>query len=191
MLSEADAHFDVRKAYADHGRALFSYALNTLGDRAEAEDCVQETFIRAWRSRDRYSDSRGSLRTWLFAIMRNLVIDALRARARRPSPSSEEQMDWTSLLVTEDPMIEDRLTLYESMASLTPEHLEVISAVQLNGVSYQELSEQTGVPVATLRTRMYYGLQSLRRALGGTAQDEGDAFAAGRAYRRGTDGRPQ
>lgn len=186
-----DVPFDVREAFAAHGGALFAFALNALGDRSEAEDCVQEAFIRAWRNRDRYSSSRGSVRTWLFAIARNLVIDALRARARRPAPSDPEKIEWASEPVAEDLLIVERLVLYESLATLTFEHREVIFAVQLNGVGYEELSEQTGVPVATLRTRMYYGLRSLRRALGGNAHDGGNAVAARGADRRGADGKSQ
>lgn len=166
MRAEAEMTFNAEEAYAAHGRVLFSFALNALGDRVEAEDCVQETFIRAWRSRERYSSSRGSVRTWLFAIARNLVIDALRSRARRPEPSDAGKIEWASEPVTEDLLIVERLALYESLATLTFEHRQVIAAVQLLGGSYQDLSEQTGVPVATLRTRMYYGLRSMRTALG-------------------------
>lgn len=166
MLAPAE-QFDVAEAYAAHAGSLYAFALNALGNRADAQDCVQETFIRAWRSRDRYSSSRGSLRTWLFAIARNLVIDSLRARARRPRPSDVEQLGWASHPVAEDPLIVERLALYESLATLSVEHRQVIVAVQLGGGSYQELSDLTGVPVATLRTRMYYGLKALRTALGG------------------------
>lgn len=191
MHADDDSPFEVQDAFAEHGGALYSFALNALGDRAEAEDCVQEAFIRAWRSRDRYSTSRGSVRTWLFAITRNLVIDALRARARRPAPSDAEKIEWASEPVTEDLLIVERLVLYESLSTLTYEHREVIAAVQLDGVGYQELSERTGIPVATLRTRMYYGMRSLRAAMGGDAHDDGNAFAARGAHRRGPDGRSQ
>ncbi|MGJ9373810.1 RNA polymerase sigma factor [Nesterenkonia sp. CF4.4] len=167
MHSKDDSPFDVRKAFAENGGALYAFALNALRDQAEAQDCVQEVFIRAWRSRERYDSSRASVRTWLFAITRNLVIDSLRARARRPTPSDPERIEWASDPVTEDVPIVERLALYESLATMTYEHREVIVAVHLEGVSYQELSERTGVPVATLRTRMYYGLRSLRTALEG------------------------
>ncbi|MCH8561315.1 MULTISPECIES: sigma-70 family RNA polymerase sigma factor [unclassified Nesterenkonia] len=177
MHQEGDPVFDVREAFAEHGGALFAYAVNALGDRAEAEDCVQEAFIRAWRSREWFSRSRGSIRTGLFAIVRDLVTDSLRARAR--PPADPEKIEGASDTVTEDPLAVERLVLYESLATLTSEHRQVIAAVQLDGVGYQELSERTGVPVATLRTRMYYGLKSLRTALGGHTHDERNVFAAG------------
>ncbi|MCH8566536.1 sigma-70 family RNA polymerase sigma factor [Nesterenkonia sp. LB17] len=165
MRHEGEAPFDVCATFAVHGSALFAFALNALGDRAEAEDCVQEVFIRAWRNRGQYSSERGSVRTWLFAIERDLVADALRARARHPARSGPEGIEGATEPGTEDLLLVERLDLYASLATLTSEHREVIVAVQLHGVGYQELSEQTGVPVATLRTRMYYGLRSLRTAL--------------------------
>lgn len=172
-----DAPFDVREAYAAHGAALFAFAFNGLGDRTDAEDCVQEAFIRAWKGRERYSSSRGSVRTWLFAIERNLIIDALRARSRRPSPSGEQKIEAASEPLTEDQLIVERLAIYEALAGLSAEHREVIVAVKLDGMGYQELSERTGIPVATLRTRMYYGLKSLRKTLGEDARDGADPFA--------------
>lgn len=191
MAVDAGPAFDLRAAYAAHGGVLFSFALHALSDQVEAEDCVQETFVRAWRNRDRYSSSRGSVRTWLFAIARNLVIDSLRSRARRPVPSDAEKIEWATEPVTEDLRIVERLALYESLARLTFEHRQVIAAVQLQGESYQELSEQTGVPVATLRTRMYYGLRSMRIALEGDTHDDRDALTARRTPRRSADGRSQ
>lgn len=72
--------------------------------------------------------------------------------------------------VIEDPVIMERLVLYESLAKLSFEHRQVVSAVQINGGSYQELSDPTGVPVATPRTRMYYGLRASRTALDNTGR---------------------
>lgn len=167
-----DLPFDLPTAIADHRAALFLFALNGLGDSAEAEDCVQEAFVRAWRNADRYNSSRGSVRTWMFAIARNLIIDSLRARARRPAPSELEQIEWATEPFSEDMAIVERLALQEHLAALTAEHREVIVAVKLDGVGYQEFSERTGIPVSTLRTRMYYGLRSLRAAMSGDARDD-------------------
>ena len=80
----AAAPFDLAAAYDEHGHALFGFAVNALRDRSAAEDCVQETFLRAWRSRDGFSAERASLRTWLFVIARNVIIDAQRAQQRAP-----------------------------------------------------------------------------------------------------------
>ena len=74
----------VRAVYAAHGPELYRFALRSLGDRGLAEEAVQETFVRAWQAANRFDDALGSLRTWLFAIIRNVVIDLSRARAVRP-----------------------------------------------------------------------------------------------------------
>src|SRR5256886_17065123 len=83
----------VRAVYAAAGPELYRFAMRSLGDRGLAEEAVQETFVRAWRAADRFDDELGSLRTWLFAIVRNVVIDLSRARAVRPGLSATESRD--------------------------------------------------------------------------------------------------
>ena len=168
--------FDVRQAYADFGSELFGFAVNSVGDRTLAEDCVQETFLRAWKAQDRYSSDRGSARTWLYAIARNVVIDTMRSRARHPVPVEGERMQ--AALESDDhgrpgPQagVEETIVLNAALAQLTPEHREVLVAVQLRGLTYQQLAEQTGTSVATLRTRMYYGLKAMRTHLGSEDHD--------------------
>jgi RNA polymerase sigma-70 factor (ECF subfamily) len=75
----------VRAVYAAHGPELYRFAFRSLNDRGLAEEAVQETFVRAWQAADRFDDALGSLRTWLFAIIRNVVIDLSRARSERLS----------------------------------------------------------------------------------------------------------
>ena len=75
---------DVRDAYAAYSGELYGFAMRSLGDSGLAEEAVQETFLRAWRAGERFDPKIGSLRTWLFAILRNVVIDLGRARAVRP-----------------------------------------------------------------------------------------------------------
>src|SRR5690242_21781395 len=75
---------EIRDAYAAHSGELYGFALRSLGDSGLAEEAVQETFVRAWRAGERFDPQIGSLRTWLFAILRNVVIDLGRARAARP-----------------------------------------------------------------------------------------------------------
>src|ERR1044072_4843921 len=75
---------DVREAYAAHAAELYGFAVRSLDDSGLAEEAVQETFLRAWRAGERFDPQIGSLRTWLFAILRNVVIDLGRARAARP-----------------------------------------------------------------------------------------------------------
>src|ERR671930_1712853 len=79
----------VREAYAAYAGELYGFALRSLQDPGLAEEAVQETFLRAWRAGDRFDPELGSLRTWLFAILRNVVIDLGRARSRSPRVASD------------------------------------------------------------------------------------------------------
>lgn len=166
LFRQSAGVFDVHQAFAEHARAIYGFALNSTRDSTIAEDCVQETFVRAWRARDRYHSERGSERTWLFAIARNVVIDEIKARARRPTPTTNELMEVDAPAVAVVETVDDRIVLSGGLARLSPEHRDIIVAVHLNGMTYQQLHETSGVPVGTLRTRMYYGLKALREILG-------------------------
>jgi RNA polymerase sigma-70 factor (ECF subfamily) len=158
----ATAPFDVRAAFAEHGPALLGFAVNALQDRALAEDCVQETFLRAWRARASFDPARGSLRTWLFAIERRIVLDVHRARARTPRlVPHDERPD--PIAHVRDPL--ERLGMVEALARLSEPQREAIVAVHLHGLTYAEHSAATGVPAATLRTRVFAGLRALRTIL--------------------------
>ena len=167
------AVFDVDDAYREHGAAIFRFAVGAVGDRTEAEDLVQEVFTRAWRSRGQYDADRASLRTWLFAIARNLALDVHRARGRRPllldggsdGPAGAALDDAREPSHGPEEDVVERLRVAEALARLSPEHREVITAVHLQGRTYRELALATGVGVATLRTRMHYGLRVMRAVL--------------------------
>ncbi|WP_201276656.1 sigma-70 family RNA polymerase sigma factor [Marisediminicola senii] len=152
--------FDVTVAYDEHGSSLFGFALNMLRDRGLAEDCVQETFLRAWRARDRYDGSVASTRTWLFSIARNVIIDQQRSLQRTPRPVGADAID-DSIAAPPDDTLE-RLRMTQAIAALTPEHRQAVVEIHLNGSTYAELSESTGIPVGTLRSRTFYGLRALR-----------------------------
>lgn len=161
--------FDAARAFDAHGSVLLGFAVNALRDRPLAEDCVQETFLRAWRSRERFDSDRASERTWLFAIARNVIADALRARARMPRIGGEDELEFHAA-PAKDPL--DRLQIIEGLARLSAAHREVIVAVNVQGRTYQELSDAVGVPVATLRTRAYHALRALRGYIEGSEEPD-------------------
>lgn len=160
-----ESEFDVRRAFHEHGNVLMGFAINALKDRHTAEDCVQETLVRAWRARDRYRSSRGSERTWLMSIARNVIIDNHRAQARRPVQPYAELPEPTAAPGV-DGSVTDRVTLMAGLAQLSPEHRHVVVAVHVQGMGYDELAQETGVPAGTLRSRMYYALRALRGIVG-------------------------
>jgi RNA polymerase sigma-70 factor (ECF subfamily) len=155
----------VRAVYAAHGPELYRFALRSLGDRGLAEDAVQETFVRAWQAAGRFDDALGSLRTWLFAIVRNVVIDLSRARAVRPSLAPGVTTDGPSGL---DDEVEQVLTAWqveEALRMLSGEHQRALVEVHYNGRPYQDVAQELGVPVGTVKSRVYYALKAMRLAL--------------------------
>jgi len=159
-----DDEQELRAAYARHSGELFGLARRTLDDAGLAEEAVQETFLRAWRAADRYDPAQGSLRTWLFAICRNILVDMSRARAVRPRVVDRD--------VPETPApfddIEQVLTtagIEAALSQLNERHRTVLVEVHLNGRPIPEVAAELGVPPGTVYSRLYYGLKALGVAL--------------------------
>ncbi|MDQ3638662.1 MAG: sigma-70 family RNA polymerase sigma factor [Actinomycetota bacterium] len=164
----SEGEFPLRAAYADHAGELFQLAFRSLGDQGLAEEVVQETFVRAWRSSARFDERRGSVRTWLFAIARNLIVDAARARAvRSRAAGGEREEEWGVIGVTEDPTEKVLLGMQmeEALKRLSEDHHRVILEIYYRGRPYAEVAEEIGVSPSTLRSRTYYALKSLRLVL--------------------------
>ena len=156
----------VRAVYAAHGPELYRFAMRSLGDRGLAEEAVQETFLRAWQASDRFDEQLGSLRTWLFAIVRNVVIDLSRARAVRPGLSSVDATADDALFV--DEAFDRVLTAWqveEALRMLSEEHRAALVEVHYKARSYNEVAASLGVPVGTIKSRVYYALKAMRLAL--------------------------
>jgi RNA polymerase sigma-70 factor (ECF subfamily) len=152
---------DVREAYAAHAGELYGFATRSLGDSGLAEEAVQETFVRAWRAGSRFDPQIGSLRTWLFAILRNVVIDLGRARAARPALAEGEPE------AAVEP-IEDNLLawqLEEAMRRIGDQHRQILVETYYRGRPYGEVAAELGIPVGTVKSRVYYALRALRIAL--------------------------
>jgi len=156
----------VRAVYAAHGPELFRFAMRSLGDRGLAEEAVQETFVRAWRAADRFDDELGSLRTWLFAIIRNVVIDLSRARAVRPGLSQADAAADDGLFI--DLAFDRVLTAWqveEALRMLSDEHRSALIEVHYKSRPYHDVAASLGVPVGTVKSRVYYALKAMRLAL--------------------------
>ncbi len=152
---------DVREAYAAHSGELYGFALRSLGDSGLAEEAVQETFVRAWRAGERFDPEIGSLRTWLFAILRNVVIDLGRARASRPRVAEG------GIEPSVEPLEQALLSwqIEEAMRRIGDDHRQVLVETHFRGRPYNEVAAELGVPEGTVKSRVYYGLKALRVVL--------------------------
>ena len=152
---------DVREAYSAHSGELYGFALRSLGDSGLAEEAVQETFVRAWRAGERFDPEIGSLRTWLFAILRNVVIDLGRARAVRPRVAEG------GIEPSVEPLDEALLSwqVEEAMRRIGDNHRRVLVETYYRARPYAEVAEELGVPEGTVKSRVYYGLRAMRVVL--------------------------
>jgi RNA polymerase sigma-70 factor (ECF subfamily) len=164
-VASADAD-RLRLLYADHAGPLLGYVLKLVnGDRAQAEDVVQETFLRAWQHSEAFAPDRGSPRAWLCTVARNLVVDGARARKARPKEVGEEGLSLAAAAVEDD---HDRMLLgwevAEAMATLSPDHRAVLRETYFKGLSVAEAAQVLGIPAGTVKSRTYYALRALKAA---------------------------
>ena len=158
----ADEAF-IRALYAEHGGALLRYALHlTGGDKQRAEDLVQETIVRAWRHPEAVAGRPA--RPWLFAVARNLAVDAYRARQSRPPEVGQAALDTMPVTDDADRTLES-WAVAEALASLRPDHRQVIIETYYRGCTVAEAAVSLGIPAGTVKSRTYYALKALKLAL--------------------------
>lgn len=154
-------------AYAAHGAELYRFALRQLRDEGAAQEVVQEVFLRAWRRADTFDGTVASLRGWLFAIARNAVVDEVRRIAVRPwrSGLTDDPEFGQAAVASFDTSVLDAWVVEEALRTLRVEHRTAIVEAYLRGRPYAEIAAETGVPVGTVRSRVFYGLKALRLAM--------------------------
>jgi len=160
--------------YDRHASMVLGITLRIIGERAVAEDIVQETFWRMWQSVDAYQSQRGSFTGWLFRIARNLAIDAYRRRGGSPKAISDETDTEPILDRMPDPDKNVRRQAHsnrmaqqarKALKTLPNEQRQVIELAYFSGMTQQEIAKATGQPPGTIHTRARLGMQKLREAL--------------------------
>ena len=160
--------------YDRYASTVLGISLRIVGDQVMAEDVLQETFWRLWRSAASYQSERGSFTSWLFRIARNLAIDAYRRRNARPRPIADVESGDTKLDQTPDPNMDtakqSRLLLRHrqvsrALATLPGIQRQVIEMAYFDGMTRQEIAEATGEALGTIHTRARLALQKLRQQL--------------------------
>jgi RNA polymerase sigma-70 factor (ECF subfamily) len=146
-----------------HATALWRYIVRLTGDPAGADDIVQETLLRAWRTPAIISQEPENTRSWLFTVARNLVIDEFRSARKRHELTTDTlperaERDRTDALF-------EALLVEEALASLGYDHRAVIVHSYYGGRSIAETAAELGIPEGTVKSRLHYGLRALRLAL--------------------------
>jgi RNA polymerase sigma-70 factor (ECF subfamily) len=164
-LSTVDTEAAFRSMYAEHGPALLRLTTALTGDdHGRAEDLVQETMLRAWTHRSDLDIRHRSPQAWLITVARHLAVDAHRARRSRPP---ETELD-ENLAVADrhraDASVDDA-GLRAAIATLPGPQRQALIEVYYRDRSAAETARILRVPLGTVRSRIFYGLRALRRAL--------------------------
>lgn len=156
-----------RALYDATSAKLFGVCLRVLNNRAEAEEALQEAYIRIWQRADRYAADGRSPMTWLITVTRNIAIDRLRAR-RVPT----DGLDDVAEPEAPDPSPEasaiarsEARRILSCLEEMDPERAEAVRAAYLDGWRYKDLAAHFGVPLNTMRTWLRRSLLALRECL--------------------------
>lgn len=153
--------------YQQTSAKLFGVCLRVLSDRGEAEDALQEIFVKIWTKADSFAISDLSPISWLVAIARNHAIDRIRAR-RRPATNIDAALDIADPAPGPEAIVaargeKDRIE--KCLGELEQQQAEAVRGAYLTGESYAELAERHGVPLNTMRTWLRRSLMTLRECL--------------------------
>ena len=156
----------MRRVWDRYGTLVHTFCLRSLSDRDAAADCTQETFISAWRSRDRFDSTRGSLPAWLLGIARHRVHDAYRAKARTPlSDGADDRPVGDGVVERESDELVERLLVADALATLAERPRRVVELAFYSGLSQREIAERTDQPLGTVKSDMRRALLRLRTVL--------------------------
>lgn len=163
--------------YDRHSRLLFGLILRIVRDRGEAEDILQDAFVRVWNRAEIYDPRIGGPLPWIVRVARNRALDRLRSRKVRaavdasvidaaavePTPDTGIQSPEAAVLEAER-----RLRLTGALAGLPFEQRQLIEAAFFEGYTHSELARRFGLPLGTVKTRIRSGMIAMRHGLANT-----------------------
>lgn len=164
-LAAGDRGGPLEAVYDAYGHRVFRLGLMLLRDRGLAEDLVQETFVRLWRSSGRYDPSRSSVRTFVFTLARRAAVDLWR-RQKGPLPSSLGEIEREDVAGGEEfQHLPLRLDVREALDALSSVHREVLELQYDGDLTQSQVAVRLDIPLGTVKSRTLHGLRALSREL--------------------------
>lgn len=150
----------LEELYDRYVRLVYSYAYKATNSEQTSKDIVQQVFERIWTSADRYDSGKGQFVNWLITLTRHLTIDLLRKPVKREIPMLIREED----LHTEgfDEVLTDREAVRDAIARLSEKQRILLEQMYWKGRTIREISDATGEPVGTLKSRLHEALKSMR-----------------------------
>lgn len=151
-----------------HERQVYGLAYRLLGNKADAEDAMQEVFLKVFRKARTFQHD-SAFTTWLHRLTVNACYDLGRKRARAPVPVEEVMVQSGDRIGASD----DAMMIEEALQGLSPDHRVAVTMRHLFDMTYEQISEATGVPVGTVKSRIARARMALAEALGPQAEEQG------------------
>jgi RNA polymerase sigma-70 factor (ECF subfamily) len=158
--------------YDRYATMLFGLVNRIVRSDDVAEDLLQETFLKAWRSFDTFDPAKGSLATWLAAVARGIAIDRVRSRSYRNSLKNQSIENVVPQVDRErSTMIAaDAIGVEGLLRSLTPEQRAIIDLIYYRGFTHDEASRELSMPLGTVKTRLRSAILQLRKEIVDTGE---------------------
>jgi RNA polymerase sigma factor (sigma-70 family) len=166
LVASSDDHA-LAELYDRFGRVAYGLALRILRDEALAQDAVQEAFLAIWRSADRFLAERAKASTWILTLVHRRSVDLVRREDRRRGEPLESAGEPAAPETVEDEATLgfERRVVQEALSRLQPEQREALELGYYGGLTQSELAERLGLPLGTIKSRMFTGLSRLRELL--------------------------
>jgi RNA polymerase sigma factor (sigma-70 family) len=153
--------------YDRFGRVAYGLALRIVRDERLAEDAVQEAFLAVWRQAASFRPDRASARTWVLTFVHRRAVDLVRREERRRADTLEPETEPAGGSAAEDAELRSRrLAVQGALAQLPDDQRRPIELAYYGGLTQSELAERLGLPLGTIKSRMFAGLKRLGELLG-------------------------
>ncbi|GLZ50019.1 RNA polymerase sigma factor [Actinomycetospora sp. NBRC 106375] len=167
--------------YDRFGRPAYSLARRICVDESLAEDVVQEAFLVVWRDPARFDPARGTVSSWLLTLVHHRAVDAVRREATRRKRTVAPSTDGEDWNIPPGPGADQAALgavvagkVRDALADLPAEQREALALAYFGGYTQREVSSLVGVPLGTVKSRMFAGTQKLRSVLGPQVEVEGE-----------------
>lgn len=159
LAFEQDRKDAMAVLYDRYSSPLYGVILRICRDDAMAQDALQNTFVKIWRHRSSFDPTKAKLFTWMYTIARRAALDAVTRGEQNRTEDVLELRD----LVADSVIPIDTLDVHSKLSRIEPKYREVIEALFFEGYSQREWSEQSGLPLGTVKSRLRIGLRELRK----------------------------
>lgn len=159
---------DLEQAYRAHGSLVYGICRKALDEQA-AKEVTQDVFLNAWRAREQFDPTRGTLAGWLVGITKRRIIDHLRSERRHADRRSDEQNDAVDHTAETDIVqAAERIVLVEALRQLPDRTRQIIELAYLRDLTHHDIAERTGVPLGTVKSDIRRGLVRIREHMEAT-----------------------